>query len=383
MSYLNKKNSLFNSYYNDDIFVDKSMLIKECNSVLGSEDSYLCVTRPRRFGKTLAISMLNAYYSKGADSKELFDKLAISKDASYKEHLNKHNVIWIDMASLYCSLNDKNQFVKKLKEFIYLDLKEKFSSIDLNYDLTNGTFLSHALVEINSKLNERFIFLIDEWDVLFREEEHNTKLCDEYLMFLISLFKSSHVSACIDLVYMTGILPIKRSRSQWGLNIFKEDNMLDSREFAPYVGFTEDEVKDLCEKYKRDFSLIKDWYDGYKLNGTLIYNPISVIKAIISGKRYNYWCETSSRGSLTKYINYNNGELKDIVLKMLMGEKVEIDPRWFQNDLTKIDSLDSAFSVLIHYGYLAFDEETEKCYIPNKEIKEDFVNAIEDLGWDK
>ncbi len=377
--YLNMKNSLFSSYFNDEIFIDKSMLIKECNDLIRTPDKFICVTRPRRFGKTLAISMINAYYSKGDNSKELFDKHAISKDASYEEHLNKHNVIWIDMSFVYTSIQDKNDFLKELETYLLYDLNEKYGE---QIDLTD-MLLQDALVQINSRLNERFIFLIDEWDILFREQEHNTKLCDEYLVFLISLFKSSDVSACIDLVYMTGILPIKRSRSQWGLNIFKEDNMLDSREFAPYVGFTEDEVKDLCNKYNRNFNLIKDWYDGYKLNGLEIYNPLSVIETVTSGEFYNYWCQTSSREALRKYINYNNGEFKDIVLSMLTGEKVEIDPDWFENDLTKIDSLDAAFSVLIHYGYLAYDDEERKCYIPNKEIKEDFVNAIEDLGWDK
>ncbi len=202
-------------------------------------------------------------------------------------------------------------------------------------------------------------------------------------MFLISLFKSSDVSACIDLVYMTGILPIKRSKSQLGLNVFKEDNMLDPREFAPYIGFTENEVKDLCTKYNRDFTLFKDWYDGYRLNGVEMYNPVSVIKAIISGKCYNYWGQTSSREAITKYINYNNGELKDAIARLIDNERVDVKVIKFSNDLTKVNSYDAALTVLIHYGYLAFDEEERKCYIPNKEIKEEFVNAIEDLRWNK
>ena len=149
------------------------------------------------------------------------------------------------MASLYTNLKDKGIFVDKLKEFIYLDLKDKFNNINIDYDMEDGTFLSHAIVEINSKLNERFIFLIDEWDVVLREEEYNTKLCDDYIMFLRSLFKSSDVSSCIDLVYMTGILPIRRYRAQSTLNMFTEYNMIDSDTLVSYVGFTEDEVKEL------------------------------------------------------------------------------------------------------------------------------------------
>ena len=240
--FLNLDESKFKSYYIDDIFIDKSMLLKACNNNLYKESSkYMCITRPRRFGKTLALSMLNAYYSKGCDSKELFDKLNISKESTYEEHLNKHNVIWIDMASLYTKIDNKEEFVKQLKKYILRDLKEKYKDIDYE-DL----LLEDAIVEINSKLNERFIFLIDEWDVVLREEEYNTKLCDDYIMFLRSLFKSSDVSACIDLVYMTGILPIRRYRAQSTLNMFTEYNMIRSRGLESYIGFTEDEVKELC-----------------------------------------------------------------------------------------------------------------------------------------
>ncbi len=382
-NFLNKNNIKFVRYLKSKIFIDKSLLVDQCNSVLGSEDSYLCVTRPRRFGKTLAISMLNAYYSKGANSKELFDKLAISKNSTYEEHLNKHNVICIDMSSIYSSLNEKELFVKKLKEFIFNDLKEYFSSIDLNFDMEDGTFLTQALIKINSQLNESFIFLIDEWDVILREQDTNTKLCDEYIMFLRSLFKSSDVSACIDLVYMTGILPIRRYSTQSTLNMFKEYNMLDSSDLVSYVGFTEDEVKGLSTKYNRDFNLIKEWYDGYKLNDIEIYNPKSVVEAVISGKCKDYWVQTSAREAVVYYMGYDNGELKDTISRMLVGEKVNIDPTMFENDLTKVNSRDAALTVLIHLGYLAYDEEEEKCYIPNHEIRTEFERGIKELDWEE
>lgn len=209
--YLNKNNDKFISYRNDDIYIDKSLLVGVTNKNIGIErKKFMCITRPRRFGKTMALSMLNAYYSKGCDSKPIFDKLQIANDESYLEHLNKHNVIWIDMASLYTGLNDKSIFVQKLKEFIYLDLKNNFKNINLECDLIDGTFLANSIIKINSEINERFIFLIDEWDVIYREQENNKRLCDEYTELLRNLFKSRDVSACIDLVYMTGILPIRR-----------------------------------------------------------------------------------------------------------------------------------------------------------------------------
>ncbi len=378
--YLNVDEAKFISYFNDDIFVDKSKLISITNKNFNKESSkYMCVTRPRRFGKTLAISMLNAYYSKGANSKDLFDSLDISNDPSYEKHLNKHNVIWIDMAYIYTSIQNKDDFLKELETYVLDDLNEAFPNVLEEKDNTIGK----AFIKIRSRLNERFILLIDEWDVILREQEDRTKLCDKYIEFLRNLFKSSNVSSCIDLVYMTGILPIRRYSTQSTLNMFKEYNMLDSSNLVSYVGFTEDEVEGLCNKYNRDFSLIKEWYDGYRLNDIEIYNPKSVVEAVISGKCKDYWVQTSAREAVVYYMGYDNGELKDTISRMLVGEKVNIDPTMFENDLTKVNSRDAALTVLIHLGYLAYDEENEKCYIPNHEIRTEFERGIKELDWEE
>ncbi len=376
---LNKTYDKFLSYYNDDVFIDKSLLISETNKNINKErKKYMCVTRPRRFGKTMALSMLNAYYSKGSNSKEMFDKLNISKDETYLQNLNKHNVIWIDMANLYTDIDEKNMFVKKLKLSILRDLKNYYTNVDLT-DLTLG----ESIVEINSKLNEKFIFLIDEWDVIFREQENNTKLCNEYTDFLRNLFKSSNVSSCIDLVYMTGILPIKRYSSESTLNMFKEYNMINARGLETFIGFTEDEVINLCNKYGRDFNETKAWYDGYNLNGVSLYNPNSVVEAVTTGVYDDYWSQTSATEAITSYMNYDHGQLKDIICKMLIGDKVDVDVSEFDNDLTKIDSADSALTVLIHLGYLAYDLKSKVCYIPNYEIKKKFELSLKKLKWNE
>ena len=376
--YLNKNNDKFKEYKSARIFIDKSNLITITNSNISKPSSkFMCVTRPRRFGKTMALSMLNAYYSKGCDSQSLFEKLNIAKDNSYLEHLNKHNVIWIDMASLYTDIRDKNDFFKELETNLLDDLNEAFPNVLKEMDNT----ISKATIRINSKLNERFIFLIDEWDVIYREQEYNTKLCDEYTELLRNLFKSSNVSSCIDLVYMTGILPIRRYSTQSTLNMFTEYNMLDSFPIESYVGFIEDEVIGLCNKYNRDFNEIKSWYNGYNLNGVSLYNPKSVVEAVLRGKCKDYWVQTSAIEAVTNYMNYDNGELKDIICKMLLGNKVEIDVTEFENDLTKVDSADSALTVLIHLGYLAYDKKLKVCYIPNYEIKKEFERALKKLNW--
>ncbi len=374
--YLNKGNEKLKKYMKEEIFVDKSLLIKECNRVFGSESSYMCVTRPRRFGKTLAISMLNAYYSKGCDSREMFKHLKISKDPGFEEHLNKHNVIWIDVAELYQNLEDKSQFIKKLKKLILCDFKEKYTNIDFtDFDLWE------SIIKIYSKTSERFIFLIDEWDVIYREDENNSALCEEYTQFLRGLFKSFGVSSCIDLVYMTGILPIRRYTTQSALNMFTKYNMIDAQELTEFVGFTQEEVQNLCKEYNKDFSEIKNWYDGYHLKGIDIYNPKSVVEAITEGVCDDYWTSTSATEAVMNYMNYDHGVLKEQITKMLLGEKTEINPGKFNNDLTKVDSKDAALTVLIHLGYLAYDEETKSCYIPNYEIKEEFVTAMDKLDW--
>ena len=375
--YLNR-NEDFSNYVNDTIFIDKSNLITITNSNISKPSSkFMGVTRPRRFGKTMALSMLNAYYSKGCDSLSLFDKLNIAKDNSYLEHLNKHNVIWIDMASLYTDIRDKNAFVEELSNEIMDDLKKAYPDVLTDSQDT----LRKCFNELNSKLNERYIFLIDEWDVIFREEEYNTKLCDEYTEFLRNLFKSSNVSSCIDLVYMTGILPIRRYSTQSTLNMFTEYNMLDSFPIESYVGLIETEVIGLCNKYNRDFNEIKSWYKGYILNGISLYNPILVVESIFRNECDEYWNKTSSIETLTDYMNYDNGKLKDIICKVLLGEKAKVNVRKSENVLTKVNSSDSALTILIHLGYLAYDKKLKVCYIPNYEIKKEFERALKKLNW--
>ena len=292
-------------------------------------------------------------------------------------YLNKHNVIWIDMASLYTDIRDKNDFFKELETNLLDDLNEAFPNVLKEMDNT----ISKAIIRINSKLNERFIFLIDEWDVIYREQEYNTKLCDEYTELLRNLFKSSNVSSCIDLVYMTGILPIRRYSTQSTLNMFTEYDMINPRELDSFIGFTEDEVKDLCKKYNRDFNKISQWYNGYKLGNVSIYNPKSVVEAVLSGEYGDYWTKTSAIEAVTNYMNYDHGALKGIITKMLSGDKVSVNVSRFSNDLTKVNSSDSALTILIHLDYLAYDKKLKVCYIPNYEIKKEFERALKKLNW--
>ncbi len=374
--YLNKGNEKFLRYMNNEIFVDKSLLIKECSKHINSEESYMCVTRPRRFGKTLAMSMLNAYYSKGCDSTYLFKDLKISKDSSFESHLNRHNVIWIDMASLYSELDDKKDFVNEINQYIIKDLDGYFPNI-LTKEEDKA---SKAIKKIYEVKKETFIFLIDEWDVVLRES-NNENLKFDYLQLLRTLFKSSDTSTCIDLVYMTGILPIKRYNSESTLNMFKEYTMLDSYPISEYIGFTTSEVKELCEKHNMDYNQMKQWYDGYNLDGIELYNPKSVVEAVTSRKFRDYWVSTSSLENATNYLRFKDKDLKDKLVSMLADNSVSVSVRRFSNDISIINSTDDVLTLLIHLGYLTYDYENKECYIPNYEIKCELELVLEDLQW--
>ena len=373
--YLNSNNNKFISYFNNKIFVDKSSLIEITNEYINIEDfKFMCVTRPRRFGKTLALSMLNAYYSKGSDSKNIFDKLNISSSSSYLKHLNKHNVISVDMAEIY--YESKENFLNDLTSSIISELDKEFPNILTNKEDKIGK----AIRQINLITNERFIFLIDEWDVIFREKV-NSNLCNEYLDLLNTLFKGSKSSEAIELVYMTGILPIKIYVTESTLNMFEEYNMIKPQNLAEYIGFTENEVKDLCLTHNVNFNEMKKWYDGYHLGNYEIYNPRSVVKALTSKEFDDYWNITGAIEAVTNYMNYDNGALKDKFTLMLGGEKLPINTKSFKNDVSQIDSPDAALTILIHLGYLAYDKTNNVCYIPNYEISQEFVQGTFDLKW--
>ena len=376
-TYLNPDDSKFLEYYDSKIFVDKSNIINFMNESLNTTAKYMCVSRPRRFGKTLALYMLNAYYSKGCDSKDIFDKLNISSSSTYLKHLNKHNVILLDIASLYSDSESKDNFINDLKKCVISELNEGFPNILSPEEST----IAKAIKKIYLKTKEKFIFLIDEWDVIFRQKP-NSKLCEEYVDLLMSLFKAGDTSSCIELVYMTGIFPIKIYVTESTLNMFEEYTMIKPQNLAEYIGFTENEVKDLCTKYDSDFNEMKKWYDGYHLGNYEIYNPRSVVKALTSKEFDDYWNITGAIEAVTNYMNYDNGALKDKFTLMLGGEKLLINTKSFKNDVSQIDSPDAALTILIHLGYLAYDKTNNVCYIPNYEISQEFIQGTFDLKWD-
>ncbi|MBQ6318418.1 MAG: AAA family ATPase [Lachnospiraceae bacterium] len=370
--YLNPGNENFREMANADIFVDKTMMIREINRLINSTRKYICMSRPRRFGKTYAGNMLSAYYSRGCDSSELFEGRKISSDPSFEENLNKYNVIQVDLNSEYQNTADKKVLMKKLTEKIKTEMSAEYPDIEFRDDDS----VAESIVRIYSVTGDTFIIIIDEYDVMVREQV-GQELFDEFLSFLNGLFKSNTVRPAISMAYMTGILPIVRDKIQSKLNNFDEYTILNPGVFSEFVGFTSEEVRDLCEDHDVDYEECRNWYDGYKLNGYEIYNPESVVKCVRERYFDSYWGKTSTYKVISERLEQNFYGTKDEVIKMLAGENVDVNVTSYLNTMDSFASRNDVFTYLIHLGYLAYDRDTKTCRIPNREIRQEWYNAVE------
>ncbi len=369
--YLNPGNANFKGVLKAPIYVDKTMMIKTLNEFIDRENKYICVSRPRRFGKTIASEMIAAYYSKGCDSHDIFDKLKISGEDGYEEKLNKYNVINIDLNSEYQNSRNKDKLISSLEADIAEEMKKQFPECDIRI----GDSLAKNILRVHVDMGETFIILIDEYDVMVREQVPQ-ELFDEFLSFLNGLFKSATLRPAISLAYLTGILPIVRDKIQSKLNNFEEYTILDARELTEYVGFVPEEVEALCKEWGMDYEDCRRWYDGYRQNGYEIYNPESVVKSMQDKKFSNYWGKTSSYRVINDRMEENFKGTKDAVIRMLSGEEVPVNVTQYLNTMDCFATLDDALTYLIHIGYLAYNEEEETCRIPNLEIRREWANAV-------
>ena len=374
--YLNPNNTEFyNAVNHSKIYVDKTELIAYANSVLYGEQRNICVSRPRRFGKSMAANMLVAYYSRGCDSRELFKDLKIAQHPSFEKHLNKYNVIHVNMLDELTESESVNKMIATLKKKILWELEEEFGEIRC-YDWND---LVMVMKTIHNKTGQQFVIIIDEWDCLFRKYVNDTAAQKAYLDFLCLWMKGK---SYIALAYMTGILPIKKYGEHSALNMFDEYSMTNAEPIEEFTGFTEDEVRELCQTYDMDFDETKKWYDGYVLNGQSIYNPKSVVEAMTRKKFDNYWTKTETYESIKTYIVMNYDGLRDTIAQMIAGERKKIDTTTFTNDMVTFQIQDDVLTLLIHLGYLAYDFDTKEIFIPNYEIREQFISTVRVLGWD-
>lgn len=355
-------------------YVDKTGLIEYINNTIGTKRKLTCVSRPRRFGKTYALNMLAAYYAKGQDTKDLFENLEISKSEDFEKFLNKYNVISLDISTFLSIVQDKSDVTKFIERELIADLAEVYPEI------AEKSILLDALVEINMKCSEKFIFIIDEWDAIFREQKDNTKLQEEYVEFLRGLFKSNQTDRICEAAYMTGILPIKKYGHQSAVSDFFEYTMVNPEPIERYFGFTGEEVEALCDKHHLNKQDVMKWYDGYLLGNEHIYNPKSVMESLYRRKIRNYWTKTETYETLKLYIDLNFDGLKDAIIDMLGGKPQKVDTESFQNDMTTFSSKDDVFTLLVHLGYLAYDFAERKVSIPNHEIREEFIRALKNCN---
>ena len=371
--YFNPSNASFRQARNSRIYVDKTGLIEQLNMRLSTEDKCLAVSHARRFGKSHAAGMIDAYYSLGCDSGELFDDTKIARDADYRKYMNKYNVIHLDIASFWDDFKD--DLVEKVKEYIIDDFRKSF-----NKNIDYSKKLSIILMSIYQKTNTPFVIIIDEWDCVIRNSD-DKELVHKYLQFLHSLFKSEESKSFLALAYITGILPIKKIRDESALNNFSEYTMLKSKPITKYYGFTEDEVKELCERFDMDFETVRAWYNGYLIDGIHMYNPNSVVQSMVDHDCDSYWRNTSSFESINTFITMNYEGLKDDIMSMLSGKKVRVNPNTFRNDLSIITSKDDALTALIHLGYLGYDADRKSAYVPNYEVATAFELALQTGEW--
>ena len=373
--YLNPGNINFRKATRSEIYVDKTELIAQTNKYINTREQFLCVSRPRRFGKSMALEMLCAYYSRGCDSRELFSKYKIAQNESFEEHLNQYDVIYLNMQQFLIEAGTGN-----ITEYLEQEVLREFRKIYGGLLDREGMGLAAALREIFVETDRQFIFLIDEWDCVMRERQEAEALQKRYLDFLRNLLKDQPYVA---LAYMTGILPVKKYGLHSALNMFLEYSMTDQGGFEEYTGFTDQEVKALCRRFEMDFNEVTRWYDGYILTQfPHIYNPKSVTEALRRRSFSNYWTATETYEALKRYMDMDFDGLRTDILQMLSGGRVKINTRRFQNDMRSFKTMDDVLTLLIHLGYLGYDSTTKEAFIPNREIVEEFENAMSVGGWE-
>ena len=399
--YLNPGKETYEDAINSEIFIDKTPMIQYLNTIINTKQKYVSVSRPRRFGKTIAADMICAYYDREADSREMFEKRNLAKcepvrmgshDITWDEYLGKFDVIHIVMTDFFKTRVAVDAALDKLVNRILDELDEYYPGV--KYDETDITY---SFDKFYKKTGRRFVIVIDEWDAVFRVKKEDGEGQVRYLDFLRDWLKDKSYVA---LAYMTGILPIKKYGKHSALNMFDEYSMMFPMQLAGYTGFTEKEVKQLCDEYGRNFDKIKDWYDGYNVSDIIppnpqikdskseakavhfsLYSPLSVVKAVSTGNIMNYWNKTETYEALAEYIRMDYDGLKDAVALLMEGGRLKIDTSTYQNDMTTFYGRDDVLSLLVHLGYLGYDDIEGEVFIPNKEILDEFKASTKTAEW--
>ena len=346
-------------------YVDKSLLIDKLNSFIRTRNRFICITRPRRFGKTMNATMLGAYYTQGYDAHDLFKNLKIAQTTSYEKHINKHHVFYIDFSRMPDYCDSYRTYIDSIMKTIKEDLMNIYPKLsEKSYDYLYQMFLD---------TNDSFIFIMDEWDSIFYKDFMQEKDKKAYLEFLKGLLKDQPY---VELAYMTGVLPIAKYSGGSELNMFKEYNFMNDRTYEDYFGFNEEEIIELTKKYtKPSFETLKKWYDGYyKSDGSSLFNPRSVSSALIDGICLNYWTETGPMNEIAEYIEHNVDAVREDIVKMVAGIPIEVELEGYGAEQLRLDSRDEILSAMVVFGFLSYHDGFLR--IPNHELMEKFQTVL-------
>ena len=391
-TYLNPGKAAYQMAVNSEIFIDKTEMIQYINSVVNTQQRFVSVSRPRRFGKTMAADMICAYYDREADSRELFKKRKLAKKSGWDEYIGQFDVIRLVMTDFFRLGRTVDDTLTAIKNRVLLELEETYPEVKFDA----GDF-PYSLDRFYRKSGIPFIIVIDEWDAVFRIWKDDIEAQRLYLDFLRDWLKDKPYVA---LAYITGILPIKKYGQHSALNMFTEYSMMAPRQLAPYTGFTEEEVKELSKKYDMDFGDISNWYDGYLVSDRIppekreeyrkgkydghrfsVYSPLSVVESMTTGVIKDYWNKTETYEALAEYVRKDYDGLKDAVALLMDGGRLTIDTSTYQNDMTTFTGRDDVLSLLIHLGYLGYDDERGEVFIPNREILDEFKTSTKGREW--
>ena len=372
--YLNPGAGKLQMSMNSEIYVDKSGMLAKLNRFINTEQRFVCVSRPRRFGKSMIANLMSAYYDHTVDG-NIFEGMEIASADSYSRHRGQYDVIKLNMQEFLSNGGDMTGLLDMLRAAICRELKKTYPEADYRFP---GK-LMFSMQDVYAMTKRQFVIIIDEWDCIFREKKNHKAEQDAYLDFLRDWLKDKEYVA---LAYMTGILPIKKYGTHSALNMFSEFSMLDQGIFAEYTGFTEAEVRHLCSRYGMDFEQTKEWYDGYRFEECgSIYSPRSVVQAMLMRKFSNYWNQTETFEALRFYIDMDFDGLREAVLSVMAGGRPEIDARSFVNDMETFQTADDVLTLLVHLGYLGYDFPAGEIYLPNKEIMDEFITATTVSKW--
>ncbi len=374
---------------NSPIYVDKTAFVAETNALVNTEKRFLCVSRPRRFGKSMTASMLAAYYGAEADGRSLFENRLLAQTPKWDRYLGVFNVIRIVLTNFVEPGITINDLLSNLTEELIEEFKDAYPTVRFS----NRPTLVNVMAKIYAKEQKQFVIILDEWDFVFRlyKQDHESQRI--YLDFLRSWLKDQEYVA---LAYMTGILPVKKYGEHSALNMFTEYSMTAPQQLAPYTGFTAAEVQELCKEYGRSYEECQKWYDGYRVYGTIppdpnhlglkppcysIYAPLSVVNAVESGQFQNYWNKTETYEALAEHIRMDFDGLKETVAELMEGAHLPVSLATYQNDMTSMSCRDDVLALLIHLGYLGYDQLNGEVFIPNHEILDEFKTSTRGKEW--